>query len=303
MDIMKKYVPSLAPLFLLIFFLHAKANAQNEKPLFSFGLIADIQYCDCDSSGTRFYRNSPAKLDSCLADFRDENLSFIVSLGDLIDRDFESYEKIIPRIEATGIKTHYVLGNHEFSVENEEKSQVLTRLGMEKRYYDFSKDKWRFVITDGNDESVYAWEKGTKNDKKSTKKLAQLKEENLPQAQPWNGAIGKKQLKWLTSVLKDAEAKGEKVVLFSHFPVYPKGDANLWNDRQIIELLESSPAVVAWINGHHHAGNYEKRNGIHYFTMRAMVETASSNSYGVVDVYPNRLVFRGKGREPLRVFK
>lgn len=27
-----------------------------EKPKFEFGLVSDAQYCDCDSSGTRFYR-------------------------------------------------------------------------------------------------------------------------------------------------------------------------------------------------------------------------------------------------------
>ena len=39
----------------------AFANS-NEKPKFEFGIVPDIQYWGCDSSGTRFYRNSVDKL-------------------------------------------------------------------------------------------------------------------------------------------------------------------------------------------------------------------------------------------------
>jgi manganese-dependent ADP-ribose/CDP-alcohol diphosphatase len=288
---------------LVLFFTVFASQAQDEKPLFSFGLIADIQYCDCDSFETRFYRNSPQKLENCLKDFADENLSFMVSLGDLIDKDIESYDVIIPKIKSSGIPMHYVLGNHEFDVEEEEKEKVIELLGMEKRYYDFSMQGWRFVITDGNYGGVNAWPEGSRNYKKGQKLLEKAKEAGLPQAQKWNGSLDKKQLKWLGKVLKDAQEKGEKIVLFSHFPIYPWGELNLYNDRQIVEMLEATPGVVAWINGHNHEGAYEKRSGIHYFTMRGMVETPRKNSYGIVDVYRNRLVIRGKGRESLRVFR
>jgi hypothetical protein len=35
---------------------------QTQKPLFSFGIIADVQYCDCEPVGTRYYRSSLSKL-------------------------------------------------------------------------------------------------------------------------------------------------------------------------------------------------------------------------------------------------
>ncbi len=37
--------------------------AQKAGGGFAFGVIADAQYCDADPAGTRFYRDSPAKLD------------------------------------------------------------------------------------------------------------------------------------------------------------------------------------------------------------------------------------------------
>jgi hypothetical protein len=38
-----------------------KTADQSQKPLFSFGVIADVQYCDCESEGTKFYRLSPGR--------------------------------------------------------------------------------------------------------------------------------------------------------------------------------------------------------------------------------------------------
>jgi hypothetical protein len=34
-----------------------------DKPLFTFGLIADVQYADCMHEGERYYRSSVKKLD------------------------------------------------------------------------------------------------------------------------------------------------------------------------------------------------------------------------------------------------
>ena len=59
------------------------------------GVFADCQYCDCETAGNRHYRNSPAKLTDCIAEFnQNKNLEFVVGLGDLIDRDFTSFAKV-----------------------------------------------------------------------------------------------------------------------------------------------------------------------------------------------------------------
>ena len=66
---------------------------QNKKPIFSFGLIADAQYSDNDHVGTRFYRLSSQKLKEAAESLKIDSVDFIINLGDIIDKDFESYKK------------------------------------------------------------------------------------------------------------------------------------------------------------------------------------------------------------------
>ena len=60
--------------------------------------------------------------------------------------------------------------------------------------------------------------------------------------------------------------------------------------------------MAAYLNGHNHAGNYGEKSGIHYLTIKGMVDTLK-NSYGVVEVYEDRLVLKGFGRQEDREMK
>ena len=259
----------------------AAAFAQADAPLFRFGAIADVQYCDCDPGPTRFYRDSPQKLEAALADLAGEEPAFIVHLGDVIDKDFDSYAEIMPYFEKAQAPLHFVLGNHEFSVADSLKAQEPGLLGRARRYDDFSVKGWRFVLTDGNENSLFAWPAGSRPYRKAQRALAQYSENQAPQAQAWNGGMSSRQVKWLRKVLMH----------------------NLWNDAEVVALLEASPHVVAWMSGHNHAGGYTLQNGIHYLILHGMVETPDTTAYAVVDVYADRLVVRGRGREPLRVMQ
>ena len=56
------------------------------------------------------------------------------------------------------------------------------------------------------------------------------------------------------------------------------------------------------MNGHNHAGNYGEKNGIHYLTLKAMVDT-EENAYAVMQVFDDRLEMSGFGREKDRSLK
>ena len=71
---------------------------------------------------------------------------------------------------------------------------------------------------------------------------------------------------------------------------------NLWNDFEIISLIENRPNVVAYINGHNHSGNYVFKNGVHYITLFGMVETMI-NSYAILEFYDDSLVLKGYGNQ------
>ena len=89
-------------------------------------------------------------------------------------------------------------------------------------------------------------------------------------------------------------------MIFCHFPVYPQNIHNLWNDEEIVRLLSQYSCVKAYINGHHHEGNYGKKNGIHYLTLKGMVDT-EQNACATVRVYHDRLEVEGYGREANRI--
>jgi predicted phosphodiesterase len=118
----------------------------------------------------------------------------------------------------------------------------------------------------------------------------------------YNGAIGGDQLSWLKTALEEAMVKKENAVLYCHFPVYPKNIHNLWNAEEIVELIEAYPCVKAYINGHNHKGNYAEKNGIHYLTLKGMVDT-DQTSYAVINVDKEHMEVIGYGREESRVLK
>ena len=106
----------------------------------------------------------------------------------------------------------------------------------------------------------------------------------------------------MRKILETAEAKGEKVILYCHFPVYPADPHNLWNAKEVISILEEFSCVKAYINGHNHQGKYGQKDGIHYLTLKGMVET-EDNAYSIISVHQDELKVKGYGREADRVLQ
>ena len=119
-------------------------------------------------------------------------------------------------------------------------------------------------------------------------------------AKPWNGAIGAAQLAWFERECVAARAAGQKVIVLAHHPVFPDNDHNAWNAAEVLQVIDRHPHLVAWINGHNHAGAYGVRSGVHYLTMKGMVETAATNAFATAQILADRLVLTGHGREPSR---
>ena len=276
------------------------AASGNEKPKLEFGLVPDVQYCDCEVSGTRYYRNSLDKLMEASHTFNREDVDFTVQTGDLIDRNLSSFSTILPIYNTIESRKYHVLGNHDFPVTTD---QVVDILDMPNQYYDFKYKNWRFVVLDTNDLSLYANPIGSEKYQEAQIMYNSLKENNEINAQTWNGGISNEQLTWLRGVLDKAAQAQEKVIVFSHMPVYPENEHNVWNDEAVIQELEAAGNVVAYFNGHNHAGNYAVKNGIHYVNLQGMVETADTNSYSVVRVYKDRIEVDGYGREIDRVLE
>ncbi len=94
------------------------------------------------------------------------------------------------------------------------------------------------------------------------------------------------------AVLTDIQYGGAVVAL--------AGGGLIWNHEAVRRILESEPAVIAWFNGHDHAGGYAAENGIHYVTFPGMVECGAQNSYSVVSLDAGRIEIEGSGTAPSR---
>lgn len=287
-------------LFSLTAFVFAYGRGET-KPNFSFGIIADVQYSKDVPAGTRFYSHSLNKLEEAILDFNARDLSFVIQLGDLIDKDFESYDSALSIFTKIKADKYHVLGNHDFNVDEDKKQIVPKKLSLDSRYYEFESVGWRMIVLDGNDLSFYIPSESPEQIDETESLFQQIKDREAINAHDWNGGLSSHQLSWLEDILKQCSRSGEKVLLFCHFPVYPPREENLWNDVELINLLESYSCVKAFFSGHYHSGNYAKKRGIHYLTLQGMVETENSNAYSIVEVYSDHLKVLGFGREPSRI--
>jgi len=269
---------------------------QSQEPLFYFGIITDVHYCNCEPEGSRFYDKSIPRLREALKSLKASSADFMVNLGDLIDRDYESFKPVLDIIDSSGLKTWHCLGNHDFSVENRYKRRLPLPLPEKEGYYSFSHKNFRFIVLNGNELSTYG--PGSKASiKKVEEYIARLQTEGSINAIDWNGGISEKQLNWLDTELTGAESENEKVFIFCHFPIWPENLHNLLNYKEVVSVLEKHHNIIAWFNGHNHAGNYGNFNLIHCVTLKGMVESEEASAWSLVEVYRNKIWIKGAGRE------
>lgn len=288
------------PIVAMLVCLFVTARVYCEDPQFRFGVAADIQYADRASDGTRYYRKSLGKLQECVNDFNASDLTFTIELGDIIDRDQGSYAPILAIYNQLNMPHYCILGNHEFSGVDGllSKSFVLSSLGLEKDYYYFVYNGWRFVVVNTGDVSLYSNSGDPVKQALAQSIYQDMLDANSINAKNYNGGIGHVQKAWLNDTLTQASCLGQKVIVFGHHTFFPPKEHCLWNDAEMASLLGAHDCVVAYMNGHNHYGGYATKDGIHYHNFKGMVETETTTAYAIVEVYDDRLKVIGFGREP-----
>lgn len=279
----------------------AEAGAGSEKPLLSFGLTTDVQYADADPAGERHFRESIPKLKAAVADLAKEKLPFTLHLGDVIDRDFASFEVILPLFAPLGHPVRHLMGNHDYTVADAEKSRVVATLGMPHDYYAFSHSGVRLVMLDTNDVSTYKHPQGSAPDVKGEEELLKLAVGKPNNAKPWNGGISPAQLAWLEKELTAADAVKEPVIVCGHHPLVPAEGHQLWNSLEVLTAIERHPCARAYFCGHNHAGAEVIGKGIPCITFKSLLHEPGVTAFAVVRLFKDRLAIEGRGREESRV--
>lgn len=262
-------------------------------------LIADCQYADADDRGKRLYRRSPAKLEAAVATLAELEPDALIHLGDFIDRDWESFDTVVPILQAMPCPVHHVLGNHDFDVAEEHKLDVPARLGREQRYAAADlPNGWRLLILDGNDFSLGAWPDDHPRAEASRRFHAAV----APESPTWNGGIGPEQMEWLRAELARADADGTALLVACHFPLWPDDVHNLWNAEEVRELLCAHASVKIYLNGHNHAGNYAERASLPFVTLEGMLDT-EENAFALLEIDGRNASLRGWGRASSRTMR
>jgi len=249
----------------------ARLAAAAERPprSLTFGAFADPHHCQRDPAGTRHYRDSAAKLAACIQAMRQARPAFVVCLGDFVDganRDREAELRRVKTIEDIFRRfhgpRHRVLGNHDLDALT--KDEFVEATGMPAPHYAFDAPPFRCIVLD----ACYR------------KDFQHYARGNFTWTDSW---VPPAELKWLEAELAKAEGKA---LVFTHQPLDGAAAHDVRNAAQVRKLLEDSGKVPAVFSGHNHAGGYRKVRGIHYFTMRGMVEGAglANNAYALVTV-------------------
>jgi len=240
-----------------------------------FGIVTDCHYADADTVGTRYYRHSLDKLAECVEAMNEQKVDFIVELGDFKDQDsppaeqktlsyLQAVENVFCRFDGP---TYHVLGNHD--ADSLSKTQFLnnienTGIKSSRSYYSFDFNGVHFVVLDANYKSD-----GTDYDHGNF---------------DWTDAnISPVELKWLRRNM--ATSRGAVIILI-HQLLDGAGPHYVKDAAEVRQILEQSGKVLAVFQGHHHDGGYSLINGIHYYTLKAVVEGPGpeNNSYAIVEM-------------------
>lgn len=300
----------------------------NNKTMIKLGLIADVQYCDCedgmDYSKTRkrYYRNSLEILDHSLNFFKSEECFNILQLGDLIDGKCkelgitnEALNAIGKRFEEDKFEVFHVIGNHElYNLSRRKYCDSFMGNSLKKyrncetelNYYKVDlTPKVCLIILDTYEISVLGERTSVEgeNNYLTAKKiiLEHNKNENwndsyglqMPRFVAYNGAVGQTQLKWLEEQLKECTIKDKIVIVAGHIPLLiQESDKStmMWNSEELIDILHRYTCVKAYLCGHNHVGHILKSDTFIHITMPAILESPLSDvPYGILQITENQV--------------
>ena len=307
------------------------ANAfspQGKQPLFSFGVITDVQHADIPDGRSfigvpRYYRHSILVLQRAVQKWNEHKKNkFVINFGDIVDgfcpkdQSSSTVRKVADEFEKfDGGPVYHMIGNHCLYNLPREKLLPMLKIPSDdgRAYYDFSPTPgFRFVVLDGYDISALGWpenhphtlqaakflhEKNRNSDKNSPEGLVGFERRFLM----FNGAVGKEQLTWLDNILQEATNMRQKVVVCCHLPLDPGAssrEALLWNYDEVMDLIHRYDCVKVCLAGHDHKGGHSiDSHGIHHRVLEAALECPpGTDAFGYVDVYNDRLSLVGTDR-------
>lgn len=244
------------------------------------GMITDLHYADRETpdGSSRFYRESLQKLSECVSVMNQEQVDFLIQLGDFKDQNdppsesetLQYLDDINNEFKQFNGPAYHVLGNHDH--DSISKQQFLNRIqlpgmNISRSYYSFDRQGFHFVVLDANftasgepyDHGNFTWT-----------------DAHIPQDQ----------LDWL---VMDLKRNKKPTILFVHQRLDEKpGNKNycVGNASEVRRILEATGRVFLVVQGHYHPGDLSTINGIVYYTLQAAVEGSGleNNSFAILEI-------------------
>lgn len=268
-------------------------------PVFTrFGVITDIHHSNRPDTTTRKYSAAPAKTTYFVTRMDEEEVDFVLELGDMVDRTINEKDPLETLSEIDTIFTsfhgpHYhVLGNHEFdSIARTDLLNHLDNTGIIKgeTYYSFDLNGFHHIVLDAD---FTATEPHQPFDMIAEGQIAWW---------DWTEAwVPQEELDWLAA---DLAASDLPTIIFSHQALHLDASAEgsedfmINNAAEIRSLLEADGQVLAAFSGHDHRGAATTLNNIRYFGLAGNVglerdwsEVSPTNGLDPVEDCPFTLV-------------
>jgi hypothetical protein len=208
-----------------------------------------------------------------------ERVNFLIELGDFKDQNSPPVESrtLAYLREAEGVfrgfsgPRFHVLGNHDMdSLSKPQFLENVENTGIEpgRSYYSFDVPGLHGIVLDANhradgrdyDHGNFDWT-----------------DANIPPHE----------IDWLR---RDLAMSRRPTTVFIHQLLDGEGPVYVKNAREVRQVLQESGTVLAVFQGHHHEGAHSCIEGIHYYTLKALVEGhgQDNSAYAVVDVQRDR---------------
>jgi len=227
---------SIQLLFFLLFFSFSCTQDKKEPDTVTFAVCTDVH--------KDIMHDADERLQAFIDTATKENVDFIIQLGDFCRPAAENNDFLNIFNSFKGDKYH-VLGNHDMD-SGYTRADNLIFWNQPKSYFSFNKNKFHFIVLDGNDTTS-------------------------PPQDGYPHFIGDEQIKWLKNDIKEASLP---IIVFSHQSLFdPFGTENDSVIRQIFEEenhKNNDKKIIACFNGHAHVDRYEQINGIWYFEFNSM---------------------------------
>jgi hypothetical protein len=228
-----------------------------------FLLFSDFHY------GKDHYIRTLDDLDKILKRGADEGVDFVMQCGDFCIDPSHSPELYRAFLDNKyGLPVYGVVGNHDLEIADGNTVELIAGLQSnreivkpypEATYWYADVNNIRLVGLDTN----YSQKRDTLEWEHTRPGTAScnMKNDHLAEATP-------EQMEWLDGVLADAQAKGQKVVIFSHHPfsgcfIFPHTNS----DEMQALLAKYKKTGVLCINGDLHAEFYAGIKGVIYYGM------------------------------------